>query len=214
MSSAHDLVPTAFVALRDLVRIHLKQMLKIPKKQPIHAATFLVIVACEALSRLLGRRDYDVFAKEFLSRRGVPCEVGRELFRAIRHGLAHTYTPYPVYVGAQPVWPILIWRGPTRGHLRIVRSLLVDGHQEIVRVDEGEGPLRLSLIVSVMVKDLDALFDEIEASLRDDAVLRTTVESNAKTFRQKEAPRPEREALAKWRTFLRDARWSNFGELR
>lgn len=202
-----DDLPEAFVRLRDLVRIHLKQILKIPKKQPIHAAVLLVTIACEALSRLLDRRDHEVFADEYLSRRGVPYDVGRSLFKAVRNGLAHVYTPYPIDVRGMNVWPILSWTGPERGHLTVVRTLLVNGHQRIVPAEEGGGPVRLSLIVKFMVEDLNALFAEMEAQLRSNHSLRKTVERTTKAFRQKEAPRPDGQAAEVWRQFLRDRRF-------
>jgi hypothetical protein len=45
----------AFREFRSLVKIHLRRRLEIPKKEPIHAAALLVVVTCEALSKLLGR---------------------------------------------------------------------------------------------------------------------------------------------------------------
>jgi len=78
-----DGLPTAFVHFRDLVRIHVKQILTLDKKPPMHAATLLMLVACEALSTLLGKDDeHDVFARDLLSKRGVPYHVGKILFDA------------------------------------------------------------------------------------------------------------------------------------
>jgi hypothetical protein len=97
-----DGLPTAFVHFRDLVRIHVKQILTLDKKPPMHAATLLMLVACEALSTLLGKDDeHDVFARDLLSKRGVPYHVGKILFDALRNGLAHDYTPGRIVVGRE-----------------------------------------------------------------------------------------------------------------
>jgi hypothetical protein len=63
-----DGLPTAFVHFRDLVRIHVKQILTLDKKPPMHAAT-LMLVACAALSTLLGKDDeHDVFARDLVEK--------------------------------------------------------------------------------------------------------------------------------------------------
>jgi hypothetical protein len=201
-------LPDAFVRLRDLVQIHLKQIAKIPKKRPIHAAALLVVVACEALSKLLDRKDYDIFAHEYLGKRDVPSGIGRALFKALRHGLAHVYTPYPIYVGRDEVWPILVWTADAGRHLQIAKSTLVGGHSEIRPIEEGDSsPVRLVLIVECLIADLDSLFRDLEAQLLTSASMRATVNRNARTFRQNKAPRPSGHELAAWRTFVSDRQW-------
>src|SRR3989442_8256559 len=82
-----DRLPPAFIHFRDLVRIHLKQILTLDQKPPMNAAALLILVACEALSKLLGRdQEHDVFARDLLSKRGVPYHVGVGLFNALRNG--------------------------------------------------------------------------------------------------------------------------------
>lgn len=82
-SAAPVPLPEALVRFQSLVQIHLRRILEIPKKQPIHAVALLAVVACEGLSQLLGeKRAEDFFAHKYLEASDRlqtvhPCLLGR-----------------------------------------------------------------------------------------------------------------------------------------
>ena len=111
------LPPREFVELRDLIRIHMKQMRKLDRKPPIYAAALVVAVGCEALATALGRAKHEVFA--WLLRPRVSSRLAKPLFFAIRHGLAHAYdTSLLAVQGGPQVVVVLTWKSPSK-HLTI-----------------------------------------------------------------------------------------------
>jgi hypothetical protein len=204
-------LPTAFVHFRDLVRIHVKQILTLDKKPPMHAATLLMVVACEALSTLLGKDDeHDVFARDLLSKRGVPYHVGKILFDALRNGLAHDYTPGQIVVGRDVIRPILAWKDARIVHLKLVGVRWEEGHLHLVPVTESaEQSPRLCIAVETLWEDLDALFRDLEAKLKGDPELAARVQSNAVALLSADEVRcqPEGPALAAWREYIQRERW-------
>lgn len=113
-----QLPPPEFVKLRDLIRIHLKQMRKLDRKPPIYAAALVVMVGCEALATALGRDGHEVFA--WLVRPRVSPGLAAPLFDAIRNGLAHAYDTslLSVLPDRFPVVVVLTWKSPSK-HLTI-----------------------------------------------------------------------------------------------
>jgi hypothetical protein len=204
-SAALVTLPEAFVRFQSLVQIHLHRILEIPKKQPIHAVALLVVVACEGLSQLLGeKRAEDFFADRYLSRRGVPPNIGRDLFQALRHGLAHIYSPFPIVVGDLEVQPTMSWKDGASAHLQVFGGRVdEEGHLHFVPIQKGERPARLCLNVESMVNDLNDLFAEVEAQLREDADLRARVERRATEMRDEGSKKPQGTAADAWREFLR-----------
>src|SRR5437879_1053857 len=111
-------LPRAFTQLRGMVRNDLKQIRKLDKKSPIYAVGLLVAIATEALSQLEGRGDDAIFAENLLGQRhGVPLPIGRVLFDAVRHGLAHVYDTKTIILGAEEVIVVLSWE--KRQHLSV-----------------------------------------------------------------------------------------------
>jgi len=140
-------LPRAFTQLRGMVRNDLKQIRKIDRKSPIYAVALLVAIATEALSQLEGRPDDAVFAEALLGRPyGVPLQVGRVLFDAIRNGLAHVYDTKTVLVGTNEIIVVLSWR--QRDHMSVaVEDWLRDGRPRV----------GLCLNVGILWSDLDDL---------------------------------------------------------
>jgi hypothetical protein len=167
-------LPAVFGKYRSLFKIHLEKILEIPKKQPIHAAALLVVVACETLSKLLlGRnQDGEVFATRLLARQGVDEKVGRLIFTALRNGLAHRYDPYPITLRGKKIGLTMTWRdGP---HLAAI-GLVSDGvHAHVVPVRPGHDRY-ICLDVSTMAADLNALLEEVAIQLDADGTLRAEV---------------------------------------
>lgn len=195
-------LPAAFVQFRELVEIHLRRILEIPRKEPIHAVALLVVVACEALSRMLGRAQEDIFVNEYLHRHEIPLQVGRDLFDVLRNGLAHVYRPYPIFVDRLEVQPTMTWKDGARAHLRVVSGTEnPEGHLILGPFQEGAQP-RLCLNVESMVNDLNDLFSELAAQLLTDAELRAAVNRNAREMRTTGSKHPAGDAAAAWRSFV------------
>jgi len=204
-------LPEVFVYFRDLIRIHLKQILKLDRKPPMHAATLIVLVACETLSTRFERPDdCDMFARDLLTERGIPYEVGKVIFNALRHSLAHTYSTGRIVLGRDEIRPTLNWKGDHGVHLLLTGVEARDGHLHIVPVDQNKDRhFRLSINVEELWKDLDALFKRLETELRADPDLAAKVQKRAAAARLGDTKRiqPAGPAREVWRAYLQSARW-------
>ncbi len=189
--------PEAFLHFKSLVRIHIKQILTLDKKPPMAAVVLLIVVACEALSKLFGRpRDGDIFARDLLSRRGVPYQVGQVLFSALRDGLVHQYSSHRIVLDQQEIRISFTWKDPL--HLRIIGVRSRDGHLYTVPLSQNDDRWpRLCVDAETLWRDLDALFDELEHSLEVDRELAQTVARNSLALLRadEERERPGGEAL-------------------
>ena len=171
-----DDLPSVYVELRDRVRIHIKQIRKTQKKHPEYAVALLIAVASEALSKLRGQADYTVFARELLGEKwGVKEQVGRGLFEAIRHGLAHRYDTARIAVGKYEAVVVITWKRPER-HLRIlVKDWLKDGVRR-----PG-----VYLDMDTMWKELDSFLRRMTARLREEKKLARLVTRRGRWLDQK-----------------------------
>ena len=188
-------LPQVYVELRDRILIHLAQIRKTQKKHPEYAVALMIAVASEALSRLRNRRRSTVFARELLARpHRVNEAVGRALFQAVRHGLAHRYDTALITVGKQKVVVVITWRRPSM-HLR-VRSgdWLHDGVQR-----PG-----VYLDMETMCADLGAYLKRLTSALRRDSRLARQVEQQGKRLDQRYMVSIKAESLATWQRFLKD----------
>jgi hypothetical protein len=211
MTDSETLLPEAFVHFRDLFRIHLKQILTLDRKPPMHAATLVVLVACETLSYLFGRPDdCDMFARDLISGRHVPYDVGKTLFNTLRNNLAHRYATGRIVVGRDEIRPTLNWKDGGHAHLTLIGVQRRGVHLHSVRLEENEDRhFRLSISVEELWKDLDALLTRLEADLRADPGLAARVEANAMAALVGDIKKgqPEGGALETWREYIRTARW-------
>jgi hypothetical protein len=195
------ILPAVFGEYRSLFSIHLRRILEIEKKHPIHAVALLVTVACETLSKLLGEGDDEVFASRFLARREVDKRVGRLIFAALRNGLAHRYAPYPITLDGEKIGLTMTWKGGP--HLAIV-GIVSDGtHGYVVPVRPGQ-KRNICLDVSTMVADLNNLFEEIALQLDGDAKLRDEVVRRAKDMFAKTGSDPQGDVAQAFEDFLRE----------
>jgi hypothetical protein len=208
-----DVGRPAFDEFESRFRIHLKQILTLDKKPPVHAATLLILVAYEAIAKLFERGEgEDLFADELSARRGLPVDVGRVLYVALRNGLAHSYRTHRIVLGREEVRPSLAWKaGP---HLAITGVQSGGIHDHIVPADQNQAEqLRICVVVSELWTDLEALFRNLRASLAADPALASGVEERARTMLRadEDKSRPEGPALAAWRRYVQENRWEGAG---
>jgi len=183
-------LPSVYTELRDRVRIHIKQTRKSQKKHPEYAVALLIAVASEALSKLRGQADYTVFARELLGEKwGVKEQVGRGLFEAVRHGLAHRYDTALIAVGKYEAVVVITWKRPER-HLRIlVKDWLKDGVRR-----PG-----VYLDMDTMWKELDSFLKRMTARLREENKLARLVTRRGRWLDQKYTVRPRNtESRTEW----------------
>jgi len=173
----------------------LTQIRKSQKKNPEYTVALLIAVASEALSRLRNRRRWTVFARDLLGNpHGVSEAIGRALFNAVRHGLAHRYDTALIAVGKQKVVVVITWKRPTM-HLKVRNAdWLHDGVQR-----PG-----VYLDMETMCGDLGAYFKRLTTALRRDSHLARQVELQSKRLDQKYTIPVKSESLAAWQTFLAD----------
>jgi hypothetical protein len=211
MTESAPPLPSGFVHFRDLFRIHMKQILTLDRKPPMHVATLLVLTACETMSTLFERPDdCDVFARDLLADRGVPYHVGKTIFNALRNSLAHSYATGRVVVGRDQIRPTISWKDGGDTHLTLIGVRRQGVHLQGVPFDENEDRhFRLSISVIELWKDLDALFKRLEASLRSDPALAARVEVKATAVLVGDTKKeyPEGVALEAWREYLKTAKW-------
>lgn len=204
-------LPPAFAHFKDLLRIHVKQILKLDRKPPMHAATLLILVAYETLSKLLGRPEgHDIFAENLRDRRGLPLHVGRVLFHALRDGLAHDYRAHRIVVGRKEIAPVLAWKNAEPVHLKIVGGRMQDGHFRLTALkDSGDGIPRLCVVVEELWKDLDAFFTDLTMEIRMDPKQAGSIEANARMVLAGDdmQRRPQGPALDAWRDYLQKGQW-------
>ena len=185
-----DDLPSVYTELRDRVRIHIKQIRKSQKKHPEYAVALLIAVASEALSRLRGQADYTVFARELLGEKwGVKEQVGRGLFEAVRHGLAHRYDTALIAAGKYEAVVVITWKRPEQ-HLRVlVKDWLKDGvRRPGVHLD-----------MDTMWKELDSFLRRMTARLREEKKLARLVTRRGRRLDQKYTVRPRNtESRMEW----------------
>ena len=194
-------LPPVYVELRDRVRIHIKQIRKSRKKYPEYTIASLIAVASEALSRLQGQKRHAVFAREVLGRRhGVEERIGRALFEAVRHGLAHRYDTSLIAGGKHDIAVVIAWQKPYL-HLQVVEEdWLGDGvHRPGIYLDVG-----------TMWLDLDAFLRRLTARLNAEKKLsRRFIQCGRQLAQRYTVRRDGDESLAEWNQM-----WTDFTEQR
>ena len=208
--------PPVFQEFKDLVRIHLKQILKLDQhtnKVPMHTVALLVMIAYEALARFTDpdpkRPTHWLFAKRHQELYGIDPTIGDCIFNAIRNGLAHTYRAYPIPVeGLGEVRLVLTWKDGTQAHLKAVASKMVGGHQWLCAVPRGstEFPQVLCVDVWSLWRDLVALFAEVEATLTTDPDAARQFEALVAKNREHYTDKLKGSDTNLWRSFLSSRR--------
>jgi len=209
-------LPQTFRDLKSLVRIHLKQILKLDRitaKVPMNAVALLVVIAYEALSKYRHPRQdsHYLFAHEHRTRHHVPLAIGGAIFNGLRNGLAHRYEPYPIVVeGLGDIELELTWKDGAAAHLRGIAVRHVKGHKQFSPFPTGstEIPRALCLNVESLWRDLDGVFATYELSLMNDAKLTARFEANVAKNRDTFTRTATGNAACEWRDFLAARRFS------
>jgi hypothetical protein len=189
-------LPPVYVELRDRIRIHLKQIRKSQKKHPEYAVALLIAVASEALSKLRNRKRWYVFAKELLAKppHEVSEAVGRGIFLAVRHGLAHRYDTALVEIGRQKLIIVIAWKLPAM-HLKVrERDWL---HDRIQRPG-------LYLDMETMWTNLETYFKKFTKALQRDERLARQVVRQGQRLDEKYSVKAKGEPLVAWQKFLKE----------
>lgn len=204
--TAANALPEAFVRFHELVKSHLKQILKLDAKPPMHAVALLTMVAHEALSMMLSQGSgQEFFARDLKHRRGVKLPIGRALFRSLRHGLAHQYEPSSITIeGWGALRPVLVWK--QGHHLDLAGGDMINGRLCLRELRSGDAP-RLVVDVEALRNDLELRFAETDAWLMNDPAMRDRVTLRASSLRE-ETEEVEGTAAAAWRDFLAERGWS------
>jgi hypothetical protein len=186
-------LPPVYVELRDRIRIHLHQIRKIEKKHPEYTVALLIALASEALSRLRSKSGSTVFARDLLGKHGLSEAVGRGLFKAVRHGLAHRYDTGFIAVGKQKVAVVITWKRP-------------DLHLTIRRLDwlrDGVKRPGVYLDMETMCKDLNAYLRKMDKSLVTQRKLARSVIAQGRRLDEKYMVQLRSvEELRAWEQFL------------
>lgn len=227
-SGREGTLPEAFVEFKNLVRVHLKQILKVDEriaKVPKHAVALLVMIAYEALGKFTapGReereRSHWLFAKHHADLYGLDPWVSRSIFDAIRNGLVHIYGNYPVLVDdLGEIRLVLTWKDGGASHLKAVVGTPLDIRSfELKPFPRGstEVPGFVCVDVGSLWKDLDGLFAKVEETLRLDPQEADRFERLAVENRNAYMARPKNknfrewqdEISPAWRAMLSTRRW-------
>ncbi len=89
--------------LRERLKSGLRRVMEIKRKQPHFVAALIMAAGCEAVGKLLDaidggkRQPHDVFVRELiLPHETLSSAMGRDLFKSLRHGIAHSFSPKPI----------------------------------------------------------------------------------------------------------------------
>jgi hypothetical protein len=148
---ANDEFLEAFERLLYWVTSGLRRIMEIERKPPNYAAALLIVIGCEALSRLLGRPlPYSVFVDDLMGRYPqLDRHMARDLARAVRNGLAHTFDTKFIQVGQS---------GPL---IEIIVSWKEHEHLQVRRDPPG-----LYLHLPTMQADLERVFEAAAVEIR------------------------------------------------
>jgi hypothetical protein len=128
--------------LRDWLDNDISQLRRRTRTPAPYGAALCIIVGCEALSTLLkGDSPHGIFVRELIQhhRKGFDPHMGKDIWQALRNGLAHVYDTKLIRIG----------RGGPDLELKV--SWEKYRHLEILK---GQNPPALVLHIPTMWKDL------------------------------------------------------------
>jgi hypothetical protein len=139
-----DDVRDTFEKLRQYVKWDLRALFE-ANHGGNYAAALLMAVACEALSRLLGKST-NFYLTSLFTKHGLKMELAKDVAAALRDGIAHIYDTLFIEAGDLRVELIVSWGA--KAHL-----------------SRRATPPGIYLNVRTMDSDLSALFQELRARL-------------------------------------------------
>jgi hypothetical protein len=114
-----------FEALRSSLENNMRHIYRVDQVNESQAGHYpvaiMVLVGSEALSKLQGRKDHDVFV-EMMAAHDVEAPLARKLFDALRHGIAHWWDTKLLDVGKEKVELFVSWKN--QRHLTISQGCL------------------------------------------------------------------------------------------
>ena len=213
-------LPPAFVHFRDLLLIHLEKLLRVDQvttRYPMHSVALVVMVGYETFANCLDpppptkRTSHWLFAQYHAKRYGLDLALGQRIFDALRNGLAHAYSQYPIPVDdLGEVRLILTWKDGAAMHLRRVAGKVVSGQLQLGPAPEelGSGPSLVCVDVGSLCDDFEVSVKQIEASLSADASVRARFEVLLTETRQRYSRTLSGSDPALWRRFLSERRFA------
>jgi hypothetical protein len=101
--SDRDEALIVFDVLRERLKSGLRRVMEIDRKEPHFVAALIMAAGCEAVGKLLDAVDggkheaHDVFVRDLvLPHKTLSSAMGRDLFKSLRHGIAHSFRPKPI----------------------------------------------------------------------------------------------------------------------
>jgi hypothetical protein len=184
----HDDLLETFEGLRERVKIALRRVMEIRRKQPHYAAALIVVVGCEALGLLLYNDKKRVFVKDLIGpHKRITKKMAADLFDALRNGLAHNYDTNFIRVGE---------KGP-------FIDLVVSWTRKHRHLSARRDPPGIYLNLPTMKRNLERIFNHYRTQLRDGTGPRRTVPEQWARSRYAWG---DSRARRKWRDFVAQAK--------
>lgn len=165
-----------FNLLRQYLEHDLDQLLKEPEGGN-YAATLLIVIGCEALSRLRGKPTDSIFIERLMKPYGLSDGMGRDVANALRHGLAHTYDSKYIQAGNLKIELVVSW-----------------GQKQHLGIDEAKPGLFLN--VRTMRDDLFKVFADVANDLETDS---TNVADVPDEWKKKRIEQADPASRAEWK---------------
>ena len=122
--TAGDDIGFVFEELHGRIKSGLRRILEIERKHPHYGAALVIVVGCEALARLRGRKEKDkasIFVEMLMRHNKLTAEMAADVFDALRNGPAHVFETKYIEIDGKPRVEIVVsWR--EREHLSIDRG--------------------------------------------------------------------------------------------
>jgi len=156
----HDDLIETFEGLRTRLKMALRRIREIPRKQPHYSAALLVVIGCEALGRLLYNETKRVFVKDLIGpHKRISRVMASDLFDAMRNGLTHNYDTNYIRMGE---------KGP---YIDVIVSWKNKGRHLSARHD----PPGIYVNLPTMHRNLERILNDYRARLRAGTGPRRTV---------------------------------------
>ena len=183
-------LPPAIVHFRDLLLLHLQKLLRVDQvttRYPMHSVALVVMVGYETFANCLDpvpttkRTSHWLFARYHADRYGPDVTLGQRIFDALRNGLAHAYSQYPIPVDdLSEVRLILTWKDGRGRHAPA--SSRGEGRERATATRAGSGasrpgPSLVCVDVGSLCADFEVVVKQIETSLASDASVRVRFEA-------------------------------------